>query len=188
MIHKSKRLTEWLQPVPEEEYLRIVYVGKLQICSKSNNNNITQLENMINDIWNVSKAWNSTHGISGHLAYTQEHHISQLIEGKAVFVKNLMARIRNDPRVVIHKEFKRTLLTMNLGWNISMCYSFQITADQYRLIADDDITAEQMFDSMKNTYEIRREGWKLSDFYKTIVDTFLLKYISVQEKVQFKEY
>jgi len=67
-----------------------------------------------------------------------------------------------------------------------MCYAFQITTEQYKLIADDEITPEQMFNSMKNSYEVRREGWKLSEFYKTTVDTFLLKYISIEDNVKFR--
>lgn len=195
----SKKCTEWLAPLPEEEYLRIVYVGKLQILpSKMSNGgeqgnsptrvqdiSPTMLEHMINDIWKVSSVWNCTHGISGHLGYTKGLHISQLIEGKAEEATYLMAKIRKDPRVVVYREFRRRLNTMNPGWNISMCYSFELTNEQYQLIADEDITLEQMFNSMKNTYEIRREGWKLREFYKTIVDTFLLKYISIEDRAQF---
>jgi len=191
MQTESRKFKEWLAPLPEEEYMRVVYVGKLQILPKSGDdgNNCassTCLEDMISEIWQVSSKWNSAHGIAGHLAYTSEHHVAQLIEGKADVIKILMEKIRKDPRVSVHKVFQRKLQTMNPGWNISMCYSFQVTTEQYRLIADDDVTPEQMFDSMKNTYEVRREGWKLNEFYKAIVETFLLKYISIEKKVKFK--
>jgi len=185
MRASSVQLKEWLAPLPEEEYLRIVYVGKLQLPLMNHGSHKTigkRLEDLIKEIWEVSSVWNSTHNISGHLAYTENSHISQLIEGKAGEITSLMAKIRSDPRVVVYKEFRRTLKTMNQGLSISMCYSFQITTEQYRLIADDDITPQQMFDSMRNTYEVRREGWKLNEFYKTIVETFLLKYVSIERK------
>merc|ERR1719317_870684 len=142
---------------------------------------------MINEIWKVASVLNCTHMISGHHAYTNELHVCQLIEGKADKITSLMANIRKDPRVVVSKEFQRELQTMNLGWNLSMCSSFQITEEQFCLIANDDITLEKMFDGMKNTCEVRRGGSKLNEFYKTIVETFLLKYISIDEKVKFKE-
>jgi len=190
MVFGRENCKEWLAPLPEEDYLRIVYVGKLQISKVGNGfetaSSPTNIEDTINEIWKVSREWNSTHGISGHLAYTNELHVSQLIEGKAKEITSLMAKIRIDPRVVVHREFQRRLKTMNPGWNVSMCYSFEITSEQYQLIADDDISLEQMFNSMKNTYEIRRAGWKLSEFYKTVVDTFLLKYISVADNVKFQ--
>jgi len=192
MVFGKENCKEWLAPLPEEDYLRIVYVGKLQISKVGNGletaSSPTNIEDTINEIWKVSREWNSTHGISGHLAYTNELHVSQLIEGKAEEITSLMAKIRNDPRVVVHKEFKRRLKTMNPGWNVSMCYSFEITSEQYQLIADDDISLEQMFNSMKNTYQIRRAGWKLTEFYKTVVDTFLLKYISVADNVKFQKW
>jgi len=99
-------------------------------------------------------------------------------------IKYLMAKIRKDPRVVIYREYHRKLKTMNPGWNLSMCYSFQVTHEQYRLITDDDMTLKQLFDCMKNTCEVLREGWELTQFYKTIVDTFLLKYVAIERKVR----
>jgi len=184
---------EWLAPLPEEEYLRIIYVGKLQITPEMSDGidkgiSTAKLEDMIKEISKVSSVWNCKHSISGHLAYTNELHVSQLIEGKATETNYLMAKIRKDPRVVVYQEFRRKLQTMNPGWNISMCYSFQISLEQYRLIADDDITPEQMFNIMKNTHEVRREGWELSQFYKTIVETFLLKYMYMEQKVSFKNF
>lgn len=165
--------------------MRVVYFGKLQIPSRNGNDknkSDTRLEDMMAEIWEKSSVWNRDHGISGHLAYTNELHVSQLIEGKADTIRYLMKKIRKDPRVVVYKEFRKSLQTMNLGWNISMCYTFQITTEQYQLIADDDITPEQMFNTMKNSYEVRREGWKLNEFYKTIVDTFLLKFIAMERR------
>jgi len=181
----TKKFKEWLAPLPEEEYVRMVYVGKLNILGKSKDGTShTRLEDMMNEIWQFSSQWNSSHGIAGHLAYTSERHVAQLIEGKANVIISLMKKIRKDPRVSVHKVFQRKLQTMNPGWNLSMCYSFQITTEQYRLIANDDVTPEQMFNSMKNTHEVRREGWKLNEFYKTTVETFLLKYISIEQRVK----
>jgi len=193
MLSGRQRCTQWLAPLPEEDYLRILYIGKLQISTKLGTGcekvtNSTSIEDMINEIWEHSSEWNVKNGISGHLAYTNEFHISQLIEGKAEEIKSLMSKIRKDPRVVIQAEFQKKLDTMNPGWNVSKCYSFQITTDQYQLIADDDISLEQMFNSMKNTCVVRREGWKLNEFYKTIVDTFLLKYISIADNAKFKRF
>jgi hypothetical protein len=185
-----KKFKEWLAPLPEEDYLRMVYFGKLKVLPKKgdvgNKDDKTRLEEMINEIWKVSMDWNSKHAISGHLAYTNEHHVAQLIEGKADEINSLFAKIQKDPRVSVYKCFKGKLKTMNNCWNMSMCYSFQITTEQYRLVANDDVTPQQMFNSMKNTCEIRHEGWKLNEFYKTMVETFLLKYISIEEKVKFK--
>lgn len=189
MHTQIRKVNGWMAPIPEEEYLRIVYVGKLEILPETAGRdkiNDVNLEDMINEIWDVSKVWNRINCISGHLSYTRERYVSQLIEGKADMVNSLMEKIERDPRVKIRKAFRRKLQTMNHGWNIQMCYSFDLTNEQYRLVADEDITLEQMFDSMRNTYEIRREGWKLSEFYKTIVDTFLLKYISIDENVKFE--
>jgi len=193
MPFERQRCTQWLAPLPEEEYLRIVYVGRLQISTKLGTGckkvtSSTSIEDTINEIWKVSSEWNSKHGISGHLAYTNEYHVSQLIEGKAEEITSLMAKIRKDPRVVIVAEFQKILKTMNPGWSVSMCYSFHITTEQYQLIANDDVTLERMFNSMKNTFEIRRQGWKLNEFYKTCVDTFLLKYISIVDSANFHRF
>jgi len=194
MHRGAKRYTEWLSPVPEQEYLRILYVGKLQISSavgddhQKNERSLSsiEIELMIQEIWNVSKYWNKIDAISGHLSYTNEYHVAQLIEGRAEKVNSLMARIEKDPRVYIWKVFRKTLRTMNIGWKISMCYSFEITSEQYKLVADDNVSPEQMFNSMKNTYEALLEGWKVDEFYRTTVETFLLKFISVHEKVKLK--
>jgi len=184
-------LTEWLAPLPEEDYVRILYVGRFQIFSKTSDDSedikTTELEDMINDIWQVASIHNIMCNISGHLSWTKDFHVAQIMEGKDEDVTALMAKIRKDTRVVIFKEFRRNLQTMNQGWQASLCYSFQITSKQYRLIADEDLTLEQMFNRMKDTYRVRREGLKLSQFYKTTVDTFLLKYISIEEKVRFKK-
>jgi len=190
---KVAKFAEWLAPLPEEEYLRIMYVGKLVLdpstmTDDSGKEAKSSVEDMINEIWKVASVWNPIHGISGHLSYTKQLHVAQLIEGKADAIKALIERIHKDSRVNVTKVFSRKLQTMNLGWNLSMCYSFEITTEQYRLIADADVTLQQMFDGMKNSYEVRREGWNLNEFYKSIVDTFLLKYISIADNLQFKRY
>jgi len=186
MQTKDKKVTEWLAPLPEEEYLRILYIGKLQTKKgddKENADSSNDIEEMINEIWNKSRVWNKNFGISGHLSYTNDYHVAQLIEGKVETVNSLMANIEKDPRVLIWKTFRRTLPTMNVGWNISMCYSFQITTEQWQLVSDYKVTPEQMFNNMKNTYEVRREGWELCKFYKTMVETFLLKFMAINGKI-----
>merc|ERR1719348_1998404 len=127
----ARKYSNWLPPLPEEEYLRIVYFGKLQIppsgMGNDKNKSTKKLEDMISEIWKVASIFNSTHGISGHLSYTNGWDVAQLIEGKADEIISLMERIRKDPRVVIYKEFKKIIPTMDLGWNISMCYTFKLT-------------------------------------------------------------
>jgi len=92
-----------------------------------------------------------------------------------------MDRIRNDPRVIIDKEFTKKQLTMRQGWGISMSYSFEITSAQLSLTQEENLTMEEMFHMMKNTYEVEEEGHNLRIFYKDTVETFLLKYISITE-------
>jgi len=186
-----RRSTEWLAPLPEVEYLRVIYYGELQLCSRDSESsekdiNTNSLEDMISDIWTVSMICNRKHNVSGHLSYSKGNHVCQLIEGKADAIRTLMKNIRKDPRVIIHSELKKTILSMNLGWNISRCYTFEPTMDQYKMIADVDTTPEQMFNNMKKTLEILHEGGKLKEFYKMTVDTFLFKYISIEEKVKYK--
>jgi len=93
-----------------------------------------------------------------------------------------MKRIRKDPRVDIHKEFVNEQLSMEIGWSVSMCYSFNITSNQLRLLQDNDLS--DMFHMMKNTHEVRRENLNLPAFYREIIETMLLKFISVTEKVR----
>eukprot|EP00495_Collosphaeridae_sp_1-RS-2012_P003473 TRINITY_DN2882_c0_g1_i2.p1 TRINITY_DN2882_c0_g1~~TRINITY_DN2882_c0_g1_i2.p1 ORF type:complete len:111 (-),score=20.25 TRINITY_DN2882_c0_g1_i2:23-355(-) len=104
------------------------------------------------------------------------------LEGKKEVVENLMKRIRKDPRVDIHKEFLNEQLSMEKGWSVSMCYSFEISSAQLSLLQDDDLTLEDMFNMMKNTHEVRRETLNLPGFYKEIIETMLLKFISVTEE------
>jgi len=93
-----------------------------------------------------------------------------------------MKRIRKDPRVDIHKEFVNEQLSMEIGWSISMCYSFEITTAQLSLLQDNDLSMQDMFDMMKNTHEVRRENANLHAFYKQIIETMLLKFISITDK------
>eukprot|EP00495_Collosphaeridae_sp_1-RS-2012_P007708 TRINITY_DN7472_c0_g1_i1.p1 TRINITY_DN7472_c0_g1~~TRINITY_DN7472_c0_g1_i1.p1 ORF type:complete len:105 (-),score=13.41 TRINITY_DN7472_c0_g1_i1:19-333(-) len=98
---------------------------------------------------------------------------------------DLMKKIRKDPRVEIRMEFKKTLLSMHSGWRISMCYSFDISKSQLKVVQRKDISLQKMFDMMKNTCQARRENVKLHKFYKNIIETMLLKYISLT-KLQVK--
>lgn len=75
----------------------------------------TGLGNMIQEICKVPSFLNTHTNISGHLAYTKELHVCQVIEGKADEITYLMAKIREDARLNIYKEFKRKLQTVNKG-------------------------------------------------------------------------
>jgi len=175
-------LTQWLQPIPEKKYIRVVYVGKLRIVNKANKpHNPQTLEEMMNDIWEKASVFNRTNFISGHLSCSKTLHVVQLLEGKEKVVLGLMKRIRKDPRVEIHKEFFKEQLSMHIGWSISMCYSFEITSAQLRLVQDTDLSMREMFDMMKNTHEVTRESLDLPSFYKEIIETILLKFISITE-------
>merc|ERR1719295_277396 len=136
---------------------------------------------MIEDIWNKASVFNRTNFISGYLSYVNTLHLVQLLEGKEKVVLGLMKRIRNDPRVEIYKEFFKEQLSMHIGWSISMCYSFEITSAQLRLVQDTDLSMREMFDMMKNTHEVRRESLDLPSFYKETIETILLKFISITE-------
>jgi len=175
--------TEWLQlqPIPESKFIRVVYIGKLRLVNKVGNSKPT-LEEMVKDIWETASLFNRSNFISGHLAISKTLHVVQLLEGKEKVVKNLMKRIRKDPRVDIHEEFVNEQLSMEIGWSLLMCYSFEITSAQLRLLQDNDISMQDMFDMMKNTHEVRREDVNLHAFYKEIIETMLLKFISIADK------
>jgi len=176
--------TEWLQPIPEKSYIRVGYLGKLQLVNKDGSSvkKVPTLEDMIQDIWQVASVFNRNNFISGHLSCSSTLHVVQLLEGKRKVVLGLMKRIRKDPRVVIYKEFVKEQLSMQTGWAMSMCYSFEITSAQLGLVQNADLTIEDMFNIMKNTYEVRQESLNLPAFYKEIVETILLKYISITEE------
>jgi len=177
-------LTQWLQPIPEKKYIRVVYCGKLRLVNKEEKTNLKNkptLEDMIDDIWKRASEFNRRNFISGHLSCSKTLHVVQLLEGKEKVVLSLMERIRKDPRVVIYKEFVKKQLSMHVGWAISMCYSFEITSAQLELVQDTELTMEEMFDMMKNTYQVRQESLNLPSFYKEIMETILLKLISVTE-------
>jgi len=175
-------LTHWLQPIPEKKYIRLVYVGKLRLVNKNNDPQSPQtLEEMMSDIWEKASVFNRKHFISGHLSCSKTLHVVQLLEGKEKVVLGLMKRIRKDPRVEIYKEFCKEQLSMHIGWSVSMCYSFEITSAQLRLVQDTDLSMEEMFNMMKNTYEVRRESLSLPSFYKEIIETILLKFIFITE-------
>jgi len=181
-------LAQWLQPIPEKKYIRVVYVGMLRLVNKdgSSTKDVPTLEEMVEDIWKKASVFNRSNFISGHLSCTSTLHVVQLLEGKEKTVLGLMKRIRKDPRIVIYKEFVKKQLSMHVGWAISMCYSFEITSAQLRLVQNTDLTMEEMFDMMKNTYQARQESLNLPSFYKEIIETILLKFISItdSEKVE----
>merc|ERR1719427_357560 len=168
----NKMLAEWLQPIPEKEYIRVLYVGKLQLpkipdgVELSGNAKEEALKKMIGDIWQVARKFNNSNYISGHLAFTKSLYVVQMLEGLEDVVNGLMERIRRDSRVIIEKEFKKRLLTMNLGWEVSMCYSFNVTHADLGLIKNPNLSIEQFFENITSTYEIRRMRLKLPKFYR----------------------
>jgi len=169
--------TQWLQPIPEEKYIRVVYVGKLRLVSKNrgkSNKKEPMLENLIYDIWKGASKFNRRNFISGHLSWATTLHVVQLLEGKRKVVLSLMKRIRKDPRVVIHKEFIKEQRSMHIG-----CYSFEITSVQLKLVQDNNLTVDEMFQMMKNTYQASQENLYIPSFYKEIMETILLKFIAV---------
>jgi len=101
------------------------------------------------------------------------------MEGRFHAVNSLMANIRKDKRVTIYKELSKRLSVLNHRWHVAMCYTFQKNPEQFWLKEDEARTLTEMFDSLKNTFDIRLEGCKINDFYKNAVDALLLKYISM---------
>jgi len=171
--------TEWLAPIPENKYIRLVYIGMLRLVNKDGTK--PTLNEMVKEIWDKASVFNRSNFISGHLSCSKTFHVVQLLEGKEEVVLSLMKRIRKDPRVDIHKEFINEQLSMEIGWSISMCYSFEITSAQLNLLEDTDLSLQDMFDMMKNTHEVRRENLNLPGFYREIIETMLLKFISITE-------
>merc|ERR1719383_1539360 len=136
-------LSQWLQPIPESEYVRVLFVGKLKLVPNKNGNSNEEecthtLEEMMRDIWKVSGNYNGENYFSGHLAFAKSLHIAQLLEGPEDVVSSLMERIRNDHRVVVYREFSKKLRTMNFGWKISQCY--QLTQPELLLIENPTLT------------------------------------------------
>jgi len=190
----TKMVSEWLQPIPEKEnirvpipekeYIRVLYVGKLQlpqlhVAGESMENEKEEaLRIMISDIWKVARKFNNSNFISGHLSFTKSLYVVQLFEGGEDVVGSLMERIKRDDRVIIEKVFRKRLIKVNLGWEVSMSYSFNLSPADLGLIKNPNLSMEQLFDNITSTYEIKRLGVKLSKFYRNTVDIILLKYIS----------
>jgi len=174
-------LTTWLQPIAEKKYIRLLYVGKIQLITNRGRNSKGKptLEAILKDIWKIASKFNRRNFISGHLSCSRTLHVVQLLEGKRNVVMKLMERIRRDPRVVVQKEFVKEQLSMHLGWDLSMSYSFEITPDQLGLIQNTDLTMDYMFDTMMDTYQAAKDDYNLPSFYKEIVETILLKFIAV---------
>ena len=173
-------LTQWLQPIPEKKYLRCVYVGNLKLVHKSGTKyKKPTLEEMIEDIWKVASEFNRENFIAGHLSCSRTLHVVQCLEGKENVTRSLMGRIIKDPRVRIHKIFYKLQPSMHIGWALSMCYSFDITKVQLMLVQNEELTMESIFDMMKTTFEAVQEKLHLPTFYKEIMETMLLKYITV---------
>merc|ERR550517_435054 len=142
----------------------------------------SELKEMIGDIWNVARKFNSSNFISGHLSFTKSFYAVQLLEGVDDVVNSLMERIRKDKRVIIEREFKKKILTMSGGWELSMCYSFNLTATDLGMIKNPNVSLNQLFESITGTYEVKRQGLQLSKFYRNAVDIVLFKYISLDKQ------
>ena len=97
-----------------------------------------------------------------------------------------MANIKKDPRIIVYEDFSKTLSTKKHIWYVAMCYSFQISNENFLSRADEETTLAEMIDNLKNTFQVRIEGRKLSEFYKKGVDMFLLKYFSSIDQVKLK--
>jgi len=182
----NERVTKfWLKPIPEKKYIRVVFVGMMQLAAvkkKDSSAAKSELEELIWGIWKVSSRHNKENCIAGHLAFTKSLHVAQLLEGEEEVVLDLMKRIRGDPRVIIYKEFSKYILTMNLGWDISLCYSFHITNAEMGLINNKNMTLEKMFELMYSTFLVKEHGQKHSKFYRDTIELFLLKYISIDQE------
>merc|ERR1719419_166854 len=141
---------------------------------------------MISDIWKVARKFNSSNFIAGHLSFTKSRYVVQLLEGLADHVCPLMERIRKDSCVVIEKVFTKKIQTMNVGWEMSMCYSFNLTQEDMGMIKNPHLSLEELFERITNTYEVKRMGLKLPKFYRNTVDIMLLKYISFDRQTLMK--
>jgi len=175
-------ITQWLQPIAEKQYIRLLYIGRLVLDAHKGPNDKSEnipskkrLEDMLEDIWKQASVFNRNKFISGHLSCATTLHVVQVLEGKEKVILSLMRRIRKDPRVIIEKEFTKKILTMHRGWGMTMCYSFEICPAQLGLIQDDNLTLDEMFHMMMDTFEAR----DLIKFYKESIETILLKYISI---------
>merc|ERR1719419_1449778 len=121
-----------------------------------------ELKKIIRDIWNVAGKFNCSNFISGHFSFTKSLYAVQLLEGVEDVVASLMERIKRDKRIIIEKVFTKSLLTMNLGWEVSMSYSFNLSPADLGSIENPYLSMEQLFDDIPNTFEIKRLGVKLS--------------------------
>jgi len=187
---KKKNFTSWLLPVPEKEHVRIVYVGKLQLDysetphaeSKSDGYLSRNVHEMMDDIWKVSSVWNKDNFISGHLAWAESLHVAQLIEGRSEVILPLMERIRRDPRVIIHKEFREDVQVKNTEWDMSMCYWFDVAAQLTGFEEHPDSSIEELCDMIGDSFEVKRDVWGLAKFYETNIDRILMKYVSLDQE------
>jgi len=151
-------ISEWLQPIPEKEhirgpiaekeYIRVLYVGKLQLPQLNvagewkENEKEEALRIMISDIWKAARKFNNSNFISGHLSFTKSLYVVQLLEGLEDVVGSLMERIKRDKRVLIEKVFTKRLLKMNLGWEVSMSYSFSLSPADLGFINNPNLSME----------------------------------------------
>jgi len=178
-----------MQPIPEGEFVRIIYVGKMVSKDKDRefrgDTTTTALDDMIADIWKDASVFNKANFISGHLVWTKNYYFAQILEGSKEVIMSLLERNKRDPRVVIEKVYIRDLLTMNTGWGMSMAYSFQKTRMQHDFIDDPEVSLEHVFNLIKNTNQIKQERLlTLQQFYIHTINMFLMKYMSLEESTE----
>jgi len=182
-------LTEWTQSKAEEEYIRIIYVGKMVSQDKdheSGDTTTTTLKDTMADIWKVSSVFNKANFIGGHLAWTEDSYVGQLLEGPKKVVLSLMEKIKKDPRVDIDKVFSRDVFTTNTGWEMSMCYSFEKTRLEVDIIDNPDISLELVFHEINNTQKIKEERLlTLPQFFQYSIELFTMKYVSLVDQQSY---
>jgi len=180
--------TEWLQPIAETNYIRVLYVGKIQLIPKTRRNGnqveeyVPTLDEVMKDIWKVAGKYNKEHFISGHLAFANSLHVAQLLEGKEEAVLKLLERIKKDRRIIYVKDYKKQILTVNPGWSTAMCYSFHLTHPELVLLQNPKLSLKRLFKKITETFQIKRSGTELAVFYKKTVDIILLKFISLDQQ------
>jgi len=189
MLPNLKTATQRMQPIPEGEYVRIIYVGKMVLKenyreSKGDTTTAT-LDEIIADIWKCASVFNKANFIGGHLVWTKNYYVAQILEGSKEVVMSLLERIKKDPRVVVEKVYTRDLQTMHTGWDMSMGYSFQKTREQHDFIDNKDVSLEQVFNRIPNTHKITEEGsLTLPQFYMHTINMFVMKYMSLEESTE----
>jgi len=97
-------------------------------------------------------------------------------------IEDLMEKIRRDPRVKVCKEFRKDVQVKNTGWDMSMCYWFDVPALLPEFQKYPDRTIQDLFDSIGDTFEVKRDVWGLAKFYENCVDRILVKWVAQDQE------